>query len=283
LKSCITFGGFVIVFFLSFCIIGCTDDIAVNPDNETPMEFLPYVMGEVWGPAPGDSLSFVGVNIANCPSIPAVSVNGVLFENFGIPDGTFEFVQDDVPIYMGDSFRIEVDYTKMDGAPCYAWCDHCLPGDFELISPPPDSVVELELYEDLTFEWGSSEGADRYYLDFHYRIYYHDLAGDLHTKYFYLDTVMQDLSLTISAGDLYPDEAEVDSIDFYQGSGLIYSGNGPHDIGDMSNVEGDAYGFFTGYTHGSWIDFFSPGYPTSDGIRTEWREIAKQNFPGLNQ
>jgi len=137
---------------------------------------------------------------------------------------------------LGSECNLNVDYDEGKGE-----ATNTLPGNFSITSP--DTSFVLHKGHDLNITWSSSSGADWYWLDVDIWYEYIDTAGYYKWFYFYLDTIVDGTSYTVSANSLFP--ADVDSIQYGDGDVDVAAISGPKiESGTEGNIQGDAIGFF---------------------------------------
>jgi hypothetical protein len=191
----------------------------------------------------------VYTTVLNCPVIPSVRVNDLLVAFSGHGFHTYDF-----PIEPGQPVELAITYIKPDNSQGFAGASIVLPGRFEITSHNPDSSVSLPKDSSLVVAWSASEHATSYkiYCSISYR--YGDFADSIRYEYFSIDTLISETSLTIPAERIFPNFAEMDTLEHGSGSLNIYAISGPVHEGNAGNVMGDGTGFFNGWTYGDELD-----------------------------
>jgi hypothetical protein len=188
------------------------------------------------------------IDVANSPSIPGVQVNGLSSSSvYKIEDDEFSFEFDDLPISLGDSVHVSITYTRPDGSPGLAESSFILPGSYEITSYPDTLAYPLLVGDSLTVEWSQSYGADCYWIWGYINYDYIDTSGINQSFHFYVDTLIADMSITLTSDLLFPDPAAIDSILYESSHFHVKPKSGPWGEGAPGNVTGDGTGFFNGW------------------------------------
>ncbi len=139
----------------------------------------------------------------------------------------------------GSVCQLKADYGEGSGE-----AKDTIPGEFQISSPDPGYI--LTQGSSLSTTWGSSNGAQWYWLTVDISYDYLDQSGYQHQFDLELDTIIDGISLTLPAARLFP--SDVDTI-LYGGGGYvdIESYSGPKiAAGEEGNITGSAVGFFWG-------------------------------------
>lgn len=241
-------------------IIACEGPQGPSGSEGTPRV---YVTGElqsnVWFPLIPTGFTtcsdpiVASVQVTDAPSIPSVTINGVACDLVNIEGDNFIFYNYDLPVTLGDSAHLSVNYTKSDGGDGLAESDIIMPGPFAITAPDTSSTVEIPLGSDLTVNWTPSQSADVYVFDFYLYCSYYDTLGEWSFHNYNLDSLLIDTTITIQAGDLFPNEVEIDSLIGGSASLYLYAQHGPWQEGALGNITGDGIGFFYGLTFGNYL------------------------------
>ena len=194
------------------------------------------------------------------PSIPTVQINGIPCQRqFTMYGDGFKFYGTDLPLALGDSVHIIVNYLKPDGDPEVIQSDIILPGPFAFTAPDTSDDVVISVGDSLMVSWTESSGADVYSVDFSFRYNYFDTLGGYQVYTFELDTLITETAITFGSELLFPNPALIDSIVSYGGNGWfnVWAKHGPWREGDPTNVYGDGIGTFYGRTFGGHLTLFA--------------------------
>lgn len=117
-----------------------------------------------------------------------------------------------------------------------------MPGNFELTSPVDNHVLALE--STLVVTWRSSAGAQWYWVDLLCDYDFLDTNGVWRDYEFELDTVVRDTFVVMPPERVFPRQV----LELVEGDGsvLVVAAYGPEvEPGDIGNVRGAGYGFFS--------------------------------------
>jgi len=209
--------------------------------------------------------------------IPLITINKdtLPIEFFDIGPTEFYYSGHITGINHGDQYELKVDYGDGKGE-----VTDTLPGEFSIISP--DTSFVLHKGNDLNITWGSSKGADWYWLDLEIDYDYKDTAGNWHSFYFYLDTIIDGTSYTVSKTELFP--ADVDSIYWSDGNVYVRAYSGPKmEPGVESNIKGNAVGFFWGYYNAKSVDFDIEELAANKPEEDRQAEINKRHLEAMRK
>ena len=188
------------------------------------------------------------MNIYNAPSIPHVRFNNEV----SAPDDAAMFEEgrliyhEDFGLTGNDSAFLDISYTMLDGSQGHASSAISLPSQFFAA----DNVVPVDYGADAVVEWEMSAGADGFWVGVYCLITYTDSSGMPQFDFLKYDTIMaaDDTTLTIPTSTLFPDMAEIMTLDFFGGGCSIRAVTGPWFPGEANNFTGDAMGIFVGAT-----------------------------------
>lgn len=117
-----------------------------------------------------------------------------------------------------------------------------MPGNFELTRPVERYVLELD--SALVISWRPSVGARWYWVELYCDYDFLDTSGVWDDYTIDLDTIVYDTSLVLIPSALFP--RHVGQLVEGDGSVAIVAGYGPElEPGDVGNIRGAGYGFFT--------------------------------------
>ncbi len=117
-----------------------------------------------------------------------------------------------------------------------------MPGNFAISTPPRRFILARD--SALRLAWQPSEGAQWYWVELFLDYEYNDSFGSWDDYQFSLDTLVTTTSLDIEPERMFPGfVAELLEGD---GSVMVWAGSGPAvEPGDVGNVRGAGFGFFT--------------------------------------
>jgi len=195
--------------------------------------YLGYMSDTLWKYCDIDGFKVDGFKM-----IPLVKLNDNVLQpdEFDAAAGYFWFSSEVPWLNLGSEYELKVDYGEGD-----AHAKVTMPGQFTITRP--DSTYVLPKGSDLSVTWGSSTGAEWYwvYVDGYY--YYVNKSGQTRHFDLELDTIMTGTELVLKADRLFP--ADVDSIIYGNGMADVEANSGPKiEGGSKGNIEGDAVGFF---------------------------------------
>lgn len=152
--------------------------------------------------------------------------------------GTKYIYQDTVAFPVNTSYNLQVSHYWGKAS-----AQVMMPGNFSLITPPENQILDLE--STLVLSWHPSPGAEWYgvelRIDYDYRSFY----GEEDDYTFRLDTMVKDTSLTIPPEMIFP--AFVADVLRGDGTAMVWAGSGPaFEPGDRGNIHGVGFGFFNG-------------------------------------
>ncbi|MFO7675059.1 MAG: hypothetical protein R6X12_01900 [bacterium] len=117
-----------------------------------------------------------------------------------------------------------------------------MPGSFEVTAPRADYIHGLD--STLAVTWKSSAGAQWYWLDLYCDFEFVDSLGDWDDFTLEFDTFVRDTFVVLPPRRVFP--REVAELVEGDGSALVVAGYGPEiGPGDIGNVRGAGFGFFT--------------------------------------
>ncbi len=258
-------------FILSFLVAAAFLTVIVGCEGPEGPQGPPgpaqvYIVGWIKNNG-GDYLTGMSlVETYNLPEIPHVMINDTqIHYDPGpppVPAIPLRFIDYDLPIVAGDSAKLSVSYTRLDGYPGIAQANIMMPGPFEIILPDT-SFDTLAVGDSLIFRWTSSEGVDVYLIDFYLHYSFADTADSMRMFYQSFDSLMADTSIIFPTTQLFPDLGEIDSIVYSSGRFHLWAINGPIQEGEQGNVTGDGFGFFCGWTRGGYFSFYVNGSQSS--------------------
>lgn len=261
----------MVVFGIGF--IGCKGP--VGPQGQEGPSLI-YVLGGTDSPRGYDITYDVRVRVFNIPTVPTVKVNDkVLPHNW--PEAYLEFVDEDFPICAGDSAELLVTYTKLNGGSGTALANVVVPGQFEITSHEPYSIVVIPAGTGMSLTWSPSDNADVYQSSFMLYYGYSDTHGNEKEFRYSLDTLITETSVTFPASELFPNIDEIDRIRWSGGSFWVWAMAGPWQEGTEGNVMGDGIGFFCASSYGGYIEIHVSGSKCLT-IRNEGFENCLQRF-----
>ncbi|MBU1707482.1 hypothetical protein KKB28_06165 [bacterium] len=210
-----------------------------------------YIVGYIESPGMRNETYRARVEIYGNPGIPTVEINSIPL----IRQNPNYFSHYEFPISAGDSAKLLVTFTKLDGTLGNAWANIMMPGPFDF-AIPDSSNDSIQFGDSVIVQWFSSEGADVYSFDFRSMFHYRDTSGIYQYLVYDFDTVFADTLITFPPSLLFPDTAEIDSMLYGYGNIILYAKTGPVNDYDMGNVHGDGIGFLTGMTFGGYTTVF---------------------------
>jgi hypothetical protein len=138
----------------------------------------------------------------------------------------------------GSVCQLKADYGEGSGE-----AKDTLPAVFRITSP--DGNYTLTQGSNLPIAWGSSNGAQWYWLYVDVAYLYRDQTGGSHDFELELDTIIHGSTFTLPSTRLFP--SDVDTIIYGNGYVDIESYSGPEIVaGEEGNIGGSAVGFFWG-------------------------------------
>ncbi|HEX7321185.1 MAG TPA: hypothetical protein VF399_12625 [bacterium] len=138
----------------------------------------------------------------------------------------------------GAECRFKADYGEGSGE-----AKDTIPAEFQISSPDPGYI--LTQGSNLSIAWGSSNGAQWYWLYVDISYYYMDNSGGFDDFDLELDTIIEGTSFTLPASRLFP--SDVDTVLYGSGYVDIEAYSGPKIVaGEEGNIKGSAVGFFWG-------------------------------------
>ena len=152
-----------------------------------------------------------------------------------------------LPVACGDSVKMEFYFDDLEGRTNHVWYETIMPGYFEIDAPESDSLI-YTVGEDLTVSWSPSSHSDGYEVHLYMNIAPADTSEYYYCSFSYHDEFYPDTTLTLTAEEIGFDPAEVNPSDWYNSYLYIIAYNGPSQEGDLSNVNGSAYGFIRAYS-----------------------------------
>lgn len=248
--------------FAMIMLLGCEGDQgpegAVGPQgpqgNPGPTEINIMAIMEVSEDLKAFNMGEFAMSIYNAPSIPHVRLNNkdIMPDDMEMFDEGRLAYKEYFVLERDDSAFLDISYTMLDGLPGAASSDISLPTQFALIDP----VKFILINEDPMAEWDMSQGADAYWIYYHFGFGYDDTAGVYQTIEVTGDTVMaaDDTSLTVPASNIFPPLDEIGVIRSFIGYFDLRAVTGPWFPGEMNNFSGDAYGVFIGSTGNKHVD-----------------------------
>jgi len=204
------------------------------------------------------------MSVYNAASIPRVTLNDSIIlpdEGWFTEGGRLAYSRDLGMIDM-TSATLHLSFTKRDGTSGSASSVIPLPNEFFAVENP----VSIPVGNDVEAVWTRSQGAEAYWIYFRYVFDYNDTSGSALEKVFELDTVLaaDDTTITIAGNRVYPDTANISTIDFDGGDFFVTPVTGPWLPGEANNIAGAAFGFFVGV--GDIIDI---GVNATPSVKTE--------------
>jgi len=194
------------------------------------------------------------LSITNAPSIPKVKINEqvIPFSEQWLFGGArlgyrIDSLSSDV-----DSFFLEVDYTMADGSPGQARAAVINPGMINLISPPAGSY-DVGLGEGIDLVWNSAVG-DGYLVVIEGEMNYYDTLGASSSFAIFYDTLLSDTTFSVSGSMIFPDTANISSINFYECYVYVMTLSGVWRGPAVNNISGEGQGIFSVIGMGQSID-----------------------------
>lgn len=199
------------------------------------------------------------LNIVCSPSNASAYINelpmksGAMGENspMGLP-----YYYRDLPLSLGDSVHLQVQYESAAGDTVEAWADIVIPGDFEVTAPDTYYYI-LTPGEDLQISWTPSTGADAYSVLLRLQYQYLNLQGDT-VKYAesWVRICDDDTVEVFDAELLFPDTSDIDYLTTFEGLIGVDAINGPYSEGQPGNVLGEGIGFFSSTVRAANCDYY---------------------------
>lgn len=157
---------------------------------------------------------------------------------------TIEFVDYSFDPPYGDNCSLNI-YSERG----HGYADLVFPDTFRVTSPADSAVVPFNIDHDsiLSFKWNKSTGAERYEIMLSIYFYYADTFGYNSYAYNGFYKTVDDTSITISLGEMFPGDflGTVDSIIGGSAGFSISAYSGPSlEPGTPGNVLGDDKGFY---------------------------------------
>ena len=194
-----------------------------------------------------ENFGYVEIEMYNFLDIPEVTINDIPIQ-YNIQQHLFHYC--DFPICFGDSTKLAIDYTKVDGTPGTVRAEAMVPGKVEITSHEEDSTAYISWGDNITVTWEHPPGAEIFSARFNLNLQYEDTLKETKWIEFDLDSLMTETTLAIPLSDFFPDESDVDTLLCGYGHFYIYAINGPKQANDEGNVHGDGEGLFSLYTDG---------------------------------
>jgi len=226
---------------LLILLLSCGKDKTII-NNIIVEEPKAFVVGEI-GPKFHHHNVEVSITVANTFTIPEILVNDTPIDIYGYADLGIIFYENDYIIDEGDSIELVISYTKQDSAEGLARADLMYPGPFEFIGFNENVIDTVYVGEDLSINWTSSEGKERYIFKGFFSYLYRDSLGQSDGVNIFVDSIMFDTSMFIPATVLFPNEANIMEVVTGGGDFSVYAESGPVRPGDNSNIYGDGSGF----------------------------------------
>lgn len=203
---------------------------------------------EIHDDTAGSTWSTFNMNVYNAPSIPRVRLNDVTVmpvDDWMSEGGVLTYSRSIIPADY-DSAILDITYTRLGGLIGAASSRISLPSLFSVI----DSAVTVTVGDDVTAEWETSEGAEGFWVYRSFTFEYVDTNAAERVIEIMSDTVLaeDDTALVVSASEIFPDPAEIDSVIYFSGRVSIRAVTGPWLPGEVDNISGDAFGVFVGAT-----------------------------------
>jgi hypothetical protein len=207
------------------------------------------------------------VTISNVLSLPGVSINGtelipesmprinssapsVIFDPAEIPLLAFGPMGGGLSYYgtiwidEEENAHLVVEFGRPDGSTGTAEATVCVPDYFSILDV--SNGGQITPVSDVTAEWSSSEGAEKYYIYGSYSCSYRNLSAEVVYTSFWSDTVVTDTTFVFQGDELFPSPPDLDYHISLDGYVYITAVCGPIETGDIGNVTGDGAGFFVG-------------------------------------
>ena len=168
--------------------------------------------------------------------VPVVRLNGGEVPVYYYSPSLYRYGHEE-PFAVGQRYELEIDHYWGR-----AFSRLVMPGDFSLTAPDSDYVMGLE--STLVVTWRSSPRAQWYWVDLYCDFDYYDTLLHWDDYSFNLDTLVPDTFLVVPPERVFP--GYVMELIEGDGSALVWAGNGPPvEPGDVSNVRGAGFGFFS--------------------------------------
>ena len=207
------------------------------------------------------------VTVSNVLSLPGVSINGtdLIMESMPrVSSSALPGIENPVELpilalgptggslsYYGriwideeESAHLVVEFGRPDGSTGTAEATVCVPDYFSILDV--SNGGNITSMSDVTAEWSSSDGAEKYYIFGSYYCTYRNLSAEEISTSFWRDTVVTDTTFVFHGADLFPSPADLDYHISFDGNVSISPVCGPIETGDSGNVTGDGEGFFIG-------------------------------------
>lgn len=223
-----------VLFFVSAC---STVDPVVNPNYSEPLVFA-YVYRIEYSDRSVEYDRDVQVyDSRGLRSVPAVSLNGERLAPYSYRPTEYRY-GDQTPVTVGCLYDLTVSHYWGD-----AFARAVMPGNFAIVAPSTRYIHARDSV--LRIAWSPSTAAQWYWVEVYADYDYNDSSGAWDNYSFSFDTLLTSTSLDLPPELMFPSfVAELLEGD---GSVVVWAGAGPaNEPGDIGNVKGVGFGFFSG-------------------------------------
>lgn len=222
-----------------------------------------YLSGFVVTPTPWDSTGHAYVRVSKALEVSTVTINGIHIPllKAGGDSTEWKFQHEDFPILAGDSAKLVITCTSLDGNHGTAQANIVMPGKFEITSHDTSGFVTFPVDTGLTVTWSSSDGATIYRIRLLLKFNFQDDWGNYLGYTCYIDTFVTDTSASFPSSGLLPEIlSERDPrVLACHGSFQIFAKSHPCQEGGGVNLTDDSTGYFYGKSFGGYFRISTRG------------------------
>lgn len=252
---------------------GCDDDDATGPATQLEPTVFGILSSDGGMRKAFDNPGTAMITVSNAPAVPSVSVNGDalgLEPELVFYSGAFGFNgQFEIPETGAAAVAVDLNAGDLAATAAVAIPDG---GSWIL---PASSDVAMSYGQSLSASWTAVDNADSYWVSWYFEVGYYD--SDNFYEYYYNEgtTFVTGTEFTVAAGDIWPPETMVTSIQNLYGDFDVIPVNGPMTPGDLPNVTGDATGFVVAAGMDLDLDLYLDSGPVKSDDRERDLDIAK--------
>lgn len=244
-KKCLWLPLLTLTILPLFLLTGCSDD---DDDPIAPVDVKPFVSAIISGYGGGFKADDPGmgsaiVTVTQFTTIPSVHVNGdalVMEPEISIYGGGMGFYG---PLEMAEDNLASLVVGFGDGA-ATGTGSIVVAGHNEVVG---DSEIDVVEYQDVDLTWTSAENAERYYLYAYFEVNYTDIDDNPQSWENHIGVAVTDTTFTLTADQMFPPQADVQTITYYYGDTDLTPINGPFVAGEATNITGACDGVLAAY------------------------------------